>query len=119
MNEILYIGGSGTVYAMRAKDCSVLWCVELQTSWLLAGSAFVSLRETDTHLFAFAYGTLYKIDKASGHILQKGGQIKALKSRAGVFSTSTDSDFSSCDDAALAGDDGCGDGGCDGGDGGD
>ncbi len=118
MVNLLYVGGNGSVYAMRATDCSIQWTTELKSGWLITGSPFVSLRETNECLFAFAYGTLYKLDKRTGEILETGQQIKNLKHRAGVFSTTFESDAASLDDACLAGDDGSGDGGDGGGGGG-
>ncbi|HBE67747.1 MAG TPA: hypothetical protein DDW52_06315 [Planctomycetaceae bacterium] len=117
MPDLLFVGGNGTVYALRASDCSVHWTTALKSGWLVSGSPFVSLRETDKHLYAFSYGTLYKLDKRTGAVLQAGDQIKNLKHRAGVFSTTFDSNSASFDDACLAGDDGSGDGDGGGGDG--
>ncbi len=120
MNETLYVGGNGFVYAISTHNCGVLWGVELNPGWFVAGSPFVSLRKTDRYLFAFAYGRLYKLDKRSGQILQQSEQLKKLKHRAGVFSTTFDSASMSFDDSVLAGDCGDGDGGGGGdGDGGD
>ena len=105
------------MYAMRQSDCSILWETELKSGWFISGSPFVSLRETSEHLFAFAYGTLYKLDKRTGAILCAGDQIKNLKHRAGVFATTFDTEGASFDDACLAGDNGSGDGDAGGGDG--
>lgn len=69
--------------------------------------------------FCVSYGTLYKLDRRTGAVLQAGDQIKPPKHRAGVFSTTCDSDTATFDDACLAGDGGAGGDGDGGGDGGD
>lgn len=119
MSNNLYIGGNGRVFAMDPATCAIRWSLELNPGWFVMGSPFVSLKETERHLFAFAYGTLYKIDKRDGSIVEKSEPIRELKHKPGVFSTTLDATMSSDVDAAIIGDGGDGgDGdGADGGDG--
>ena len=116
MSNNLYIGGNGRVYAMDAASCTIRWSLELNPGWSVMGSPFVSLKETERHLFAFAYGTLYEIDKRDGSIVEQSEPIRELKHKAGVFSTTLDATMASDVDAAVIGDGGDGDG-ADGGDG--
>lgn len=116
--EVLYVGGNGCVYAIRASNCQILWELELRSGWFISGTPFVSLRETPLNLFAFAYGRMFKIEKRTGNLIAESEQIKNLKHRAGVFASSVETVSSDLDDAVLAGDssDGGGDaGGSDGG----
>lgn len=125
MNDRLYIGGNGWVYAIDGKTCQVVWAVDLNPGWLAGGNRFVSLRETDDYLYAFTHGRLHRIDKQTGKIKKRSDDFPKLRHHAGVFSTTTESSTSTDDDTSLVsmgGDtDGCGDGassGCDDGGGG-
>jgi outer membrane protein assembly factor BamB len=119
MNDHLYVGGNGSVYALDVRTCQVVWSLDLKPGWFVAGNPFVSLRETEHALYAFAYGTLYQIDKHRGTLVRTGPPIKNLKYKAGVFATQADAAAASDAETAILGDgdgDGNGNGNGDGGD---
>lgn len=118
----VYIGGNGYVYAIHTDDGTVAWEVELKPGWFKSGSSFVSLMEDGPVLYAFAYGTFYRIRKDSGEIECIGPGIPRLKHTAGVFSVDPDASTGGSvilgSDGHDGHDGGGGDGGGDGGGGG-
>ena len=58
MNDRLFIGGNGWVYAIDPHSSRVLRSVDLNPGWFAGGNRFVSLRETEEHVFAFTHGRL-------------------------------------------------------------
>jgi hypothetical protein len=121
MSDTLYIGGNGWVYAIDGDSCGVVWSLDLNPGWFAGGNRFVSLRETEEHVFAFTHGRLHKIEKRSGRLVGSSEDFPKLRRHAGVFSTTSESTTATDGDTSLicqgGSSDGCGDGGC--GDGGD
>ena len=108
----LYLAGRGWVFAIDAHTLAEVWSLELKPGWFKVGSQFTSLREDEAHLFALAYGRVYKIDKATGTLLQTGPEIEALKQQTAVFSgTSMDAAVTDGEAACDTDGDGDGDGG--------
>jgi outer membrane protein assembly factor BamB len=115
-SDTIFLGGAGHVFALCRNSGDVLWETELKPGFFKMGKDFVSLLETKKGLFAFAYGTLYRIDPLRGDILWQK-KIDKLKNSVGIISTDCYVSFGA--EIASGGDcDGGGDGSGDGGDGG-
>jgi hypothetical protein len=109
--KFVYIGGNGYVYALLTRSGEVAWETELKPGWFKTGNNFVSLMEDGQYLYAFSYGTFYKLKKSTGEIVAKGNEIKNLKNKAGVFSVDPDASTGGAVAIGSDGGDGSGDGG--------
>jgi outer membrane protein assembly factor BamB len=79
-SRVLYVGGQGCVYALRAEDGSVLWERELKKGgWFKVVLPFLSLVEDKDVLYAFTGGRLFVLDKNTGKVLVEGEEIKKMK----------------------------------------
>ncbi len=88
--KLVFVGGNGFVYGISTIDGSVAWERALKSGWFKSGNPFVSLMEDNEFLYAFSYGTLFKIEKNTGAIIMTGKEIKKLRNHAGVFSADPD-----------------------------
>ncbi len=111
-SDKIFLGGAGYVFALNRDSGDILWETELQPGFFKMEKDFVSLLETKKGLFAFAYGTLYRLDPSRGSIIWRK-KIDKLKNSVGILSTDNHVSFDA--EIACGGD---GDGGGDGGDGG-
>lgn len=112
-SDRIFLGGEGHVFALCRNSGEILWQTELKSGYFKTGRDFVSLLETKKGLFAFSYGTLYRIEPKTGAILWQN-KINQLKHSVGILATDHCVSFTS--EIACGGDS---DGGGDGGDGGD
>ena len=52
--KIVYIGGSGYVYAIYTSDSEIVLELQLKPDWLKTGNNFVSIMSDEIFLCAFA-----------------------------------------------------------------
>ncbi len=109
----IFVGGRGRVYALDKLSGRQIWEVLLKDGFFKTGNDLVSLLETSDRLYAFSYGTLYRLKKETGDIEWKA-HIPHLKHHVGLIAVDG---YSNSIDVGLGCDgDSGGDG--DGGDGG-
>jgi len=80
----IFVGGRGHVYALDKETGTLLWDITLKEGFFKTGNELVSLLETAERLYAFSYGTLYRIEKKSGRI-EWQTHIPHLKHHAGLM----------------------------------
>jgi len=78
----IFIGGR--VYALDKLTGEQCWEVKLKDGFVKTGNDLVSLLETADRLYAFSYGTLYRLKKESGKI-EWQTHIPHLKHYAGIL----------------------------------
>lgn len=110
--KYIFIGGRGRIFALDKMTGNTLWEVQLKDGFLKVGNDLVSLLETRDRLYAFSYGTLYRIKKDTGEIEWKT-YIPYLKHHAGLLAVDG---YSNSVELGVACDGDSNDGGLDGGD---
>jgi len=80
----VFVGGRGRVYALDKTTGQLIWEVELKGGFFKMGNDLVSLLETVDRVYAFSYGTLYRMKKDTGEIEWKT-HIPHLKHHAGLL----------------------------------
>lgn len=80
----IFIGGRGHVYTLDKLTGSKIWEVELKKGFFKMGNDVVSLMESSDCVYAFSYGTLFRMKKENGEI-EWQTYIRDLKHSVGLL----------------------------------
>lgn len=88
-DQTIYVGGRGRVYSLDTGSGEQHWETLLKSGFFKLGNGLVTLLEKEDALFAFSYGTLYRLDKEDGKIVWEK-HLPDMKHYAGLMIAGND-----------------------------